>query len=93
MSLAIHLLRAINSGVTVFPEILFFVYFRNLKSFSDDFLIIACDGVWDEVSDEDAISVVRKSLHENNNDPYLVQSSLSFFRSPEPFYFFRLLSL
>lgn len=40
--------------------------------FSDDFLIIACDGVWDEVSDDDAVTTVRQSLATNGNDPYLV---------------------
>ena len=49
----------------------FFFFF-----FSDDFIIIACDGVWDEVSDEQAVQLVYESVKENGKDPYLVFISL-----------------
>lgn len=33
-----------------------------------EFLILACDGVWDEVEDEKAVKVIREFLQENENN-------------------------
>jgi len=48
----------------------------------DQFIILACDGVWDVFKHHDAIAFVRNALLENGNDPQkaaveLVQSALS----------------
>lgn len=41
---------------------------ENIKE--DDVLIMATDGLWDVMSNEDVTQVVRSFLHDNTTDPY-----------------------
>ena len=34
---------------------------------NDEFIIIACDGIWDVMNSQYAVSFVRKELHEHSN--------------------------
>ena len=35
---------------------------------TEDFIIIGCDGLWDDVSDEDAVECVKNSMKERNSE-------------------------
>ena len=40
------------------------VYSKNLSKTEDKFLVLACDGIWDEIEDADAISIVEPLIAE-----------------------------
>eukprot|EP01080_Neovahlkampfia_damariscottae_P012111 gene12111-5603_t len=50
-----------------------------LKTFDldgeEDFIIIGCDGIWDDVSDEDAVEIVKNSMKENNSEDVFVSAT------------------
>lgn len=45
-------------------------------SADDEFVVLACDGVWDVISNEDCCEFIRRSLVENQNDVGLVCENL-----------------
>ena len=55
--------KALNPYVIPNPEI----QHKSLEA-HDEFLIIACDGVWDVLSNQDAVDVVQKELSRNQNN-------------------------
>jgi len=65
------------SGLIAEPEI------EKVSLIGDDqFIILACDGLWDVFKHHDAVDFVKKSLFNNENDPQkaaeeLVESALS----------------
>jgi len=61
------------SGLTAIP------YVRKVEITKEeaDFLIIACDGVWDVFEHQEAVNFVQKSLLENNRDPQIVAKLLA----------------
>ncbi|KAH8739255.1 PP2C-like phosphatase [Cryptosporidium ryanae] len=50
------------TGLSSIPEIYFHTITRE-----DEFLIIACDGIFESVTNQEAVSIVRRSLIEFNN--------------------------
>ena len=38
------------------------------RDMGDGFLIVACDGVWDEMSSEEAVHIVAKLILDNADD-------------------------
>ncbi|KAG8372829.1 hypothetical protein BUALT_Bualt12G0107700 [Buddleja alternifolia] len=51
------------SPLTAEPE-----FQRTLLTEDDEFLILGCDGMWDVLSNQEAVSIVRRELR-RNNDP------------------------
>ena len=71
--LSIELISSLSCAV---PEI----QIRTLSP-EDEFLVMACDGLWDVWSSDRVIEKARINLQENNNNPqicaeYLVRPSL-----------------
>ena len=46
------------------------------RTLEGDFALIACDGLYDVFSSEEAVDVVRKRLVENADDPVRAAASL-----------------
>lgn len=44
--------------VTAFPEVLE----KNITEAEDEFLVLACDGIWDCLSSQDVVDIVRRSV-------------------------------
>ncbi|XP_054834798.1 protein phosphatase 1M isoform X1 [Eublepharis macularius] len=70
-----HQLKVIETVVEVKPFLsclpkveIFDLMVQNIKE--DDVLIMATDGLWDVLSNEDVAQVVRRFLEENKTDPY-----------------------
>jgi serine/threonine protein phosphatase PrpC len=40
----------------------------NTRQPEDDFIIIACDGIWDCLSNDDCVDLIRKHLEEGEDD-------------------------
>lgn len=53
--------------ITAFPD----VTIHEMKP-EDEFIVIACDGVWDVVSNEDCCKLIREGLHATSDDIGLV---------------------
>ena len=58
------------------------------RDMGDGFLIVACDGVWDEMSSEEAVHIVAKLILDNADDDsadiaelFIEQVSLHHFRA------------
>jgi len=49
-----------EQAVTSLPDVLVFK-----RSKDDDFIIMACDGIWDCLSNEECIDRVHKQIREN----------------------------
>jgi len=64
-----YLQPLISCEPDVFPPI-------NLQPDKDEFIIFACDGVWDVLSDEQAVAIVRECLKESPEDAHLAASTL-----------------
>ena len=47
------------------------------KDMGDGFLIVACDGVWDEMSSEEAVNIVARLILENASNDNDVRIALS----------------
>lgn len=60
--------------VTHVPDI----YQYNLMD-SDEFIIMACDGLWDVISNHEAVNFVRDHLSNNHTEIYQITSSLETF--------------
>lgn len=44
----------------------------------DEFMILACDGIWNSMSSEDVVSFVRKRLHSGQNKLSAICEDVSF---------------
>ena len=64
-----HALR--DSGLTAVPHIVKYT----LKPF-DKFLVIASDGVWDELSDQDSVNYCKEDVSTKQIAQQIVKSSL-----------------
>ena len=42
----------------------------------EEFLIVACDGLWDEISDEDAVKLVRDNFYKKGESEYAAANAL-----------------
>ena len=56
-----------DQAITAFPDVTV-----SRLSREDAFIVLACDGVWDVLSNEDCCSLVAKTLRDTNNDVGLV---------------------
>ena len=57
-----------DQRVTVYPDIL--IHPRDYSN--DEYIVLACDGVWDRLTNRDCASLVRTLIDEGESDPGLV---------------------
>ena len=64
--------KQLEPYITAQPEIT-----HRLLQKTDEFLILACDGVWDVLNNQQAVDIVRMALRESNNDPRQAAQTLT----------------
>jgi len=47
-----------------------------VPSHQDSFILLGCDGVWDELSDYEACSIVHHFSYQGSNEPHRLASAL-----------------
>lgn len=61
-----------NGPLSSIPD----VTLRQLSPGADEFLLLACDGVWDVFSDEQAVKIVNEGLKQNGMSPFAAAEHL-----------------
>lgn len=69
--------RAKGEAAKTLPYIVNVPDYTEHKDMGDGFLIVACDGVWDEMSSEEAVNIVARLILENASNDNDVRIALS----------------
>ena len=68
--------RAKGESAKTLPYIVNVPDYTEHSGMGDGFLIVACDGVWDEMSSEEAVNIVARLILENANNDNDVRTAL-----------------
>ena len=63
MSRCLGDLNDVDAGIISTPEVHFFELGQNEEEWEERFVVLASDGVWEHLSDEDVIEQARPSIH------------------------------